>query len=73
VFVTGFIATGACCPVPGHFETIAYNTATGGRLWAALTGPPGISPAAVAISQTANIVVVTGTNGSEYQTVAYRP
>jgi putative pyrroloquinoline-quinone binding quinoprotein len=63
----------------GEYDTIAYNTATGGQLWAQNWTPPGVWPAeaySVAVSPRGDKVFITGsslggTGYSDYATIAY--
>ncbi len=76
VFVTG-ASTGATSF--SDYLTVAYNAATGARLWTARYNGPGNGgdgAASVAVSPDGATVFVTGTSGgasnSDYATVAYR-
>jgi PQQ-like domain len=73
VFVTGY-STGAGS-VSGY-ATVAYDTATGQRLWAARYNGPGLGSDeaySAAVSPSGGTVYVTGSGnaGSNYATVAY--
>ena len=75
VFVTG-TSVGT---TPGAYATIAYNAATGARLWVARYHGPGDSydtAFAIAVSPTGRTVFVTGGSGgiitdTDYLTIAY--
>jgi len=76
VFVTG-ASTGATSS--SDYLTVAYNAATGARLWTARYNGPGNGDdgaASVAVSPDGATVFVTGTSGgasnSDFATVAYR-
>jgi DNA-binding beta-propeller fold protein YncE len=78
VFVTGTSTT----PGSSDYATVAYNAATGARLWAARYSGPVMdsSAAAVAVSPDGSAVFVTGGSGTanlpfvsaQYATVAYK-
>jgi hypothetical protein len=76
VFVTGVSPDAAGL---GHYATLAYDTATGTKLWVRLHDDPhhlGESASAVIASPDGTRVFVTGTsqslsNGSDYATLAY--
>jgi hypothetical protein len=76
VFVTGRSARKAGS---GDYATVAYNAATGARLWVARYNGPGNgedNAASVAVSPSGTTVFVTGASkgsrsGSDYATVAY--
>jgi DNA-binding beta-propeller fold protein YncE len=79
VFVTGSTQVGPCCGGAVHFTTIAYDAATGARLWAAGfhgSGDASGHPAAIAVSPDGAHVFITGTTNSpsgplEFTTVGY--
>jgi WD40 repeat protein len=73
VFVTGLVGAAT---ESGEYATIAYNTATGARLWASrYDGGGGAS--SLAVTRNGHTVLVTGASwgdasGWDYATVAYR-
>ena len=78
---TKVYVTGKSLGLSGAYDyaTVAYNAATGARLWVTRYNGPGNSddvPAAVAVSRTASKLFVTGysygtTSYTDYATVAY--
>ena len=80
VFVTG-AASGTLGPLFSDYATLAYNPATGARIWLArYDGPSGGGAAKIAVSPDGSRVFVTGSSGeargpgyTDYATVAYDP